>query len=665
MKRITFKSLKLLNFCGIRKAEYNFGENITVIKGRNGIGKSTIVNAILYVLFDKDSNGKSFDIKTFDKNHNIIPELEHSAELLLSVDGEDISLKRSLTDKWKGKECKNTYKYFIDGEVSTAGDFKKTVDAICPEVIFRLESSPTYFTSLPWEKQRKFLEQIVPEVTAKTITQGNSKFDFVVEALKKENIDKILHHLKYKRNEIQKELNDIPVRLRELESVQVDAENWSALDKELVKKNAEKESVNKQINDIKNGTADYVLKESLHKKIEFQRKRIEEMEKGARNLSSESETKHMSDILNAKKAKATDESVVEELKAKMGGFTDTEIHLNEQITQQKSNIKNVGEEYARVNTEKWQWDRKESICPHCGQALPIAEVEQLRRESEKRFNEKKASRLKELLEQADKIKREHVECKSLLEQLQNDRVTTSQQLVKAHKALAEAEKHLAEVEKDMPRTYGEILNANENYKQAQTELKKLEEELDKPKDISKVQHDMLESLQIDKEALETEIKSLVGRLAKKESYDRISNKIEQARKDKETYQNQLDELDMKLEIANEYSQLSCSILEEEVNKHFHFVKWSLFSTNLDGERKPFCECYHDGVPYSRLNSAAKINAGIDIAYVISDFYKVSIPMLLDECESNISPIYREESQQIRLYVTHDEEMKFEYHGSKD
>ena len=31
MKKIQFNKLRLLNFCGIRNAEYEFGENITVI----------------------------------------------------------------------------------------------------------------------------------------------------------------------------------------------------------------------------------------------------------------------------------------------------------------------------------------------------------------------------------------------------------------------------------------------------------------------------------------------------------------------------------------------------------------------------------------------------------------------------------------------------------
>ena len=110
MKKIQFKKLRLLNFCGIRNAEYDFGENITVISGKNGLGKSTIVNAIMYSLFGKDISGNSLDIKTFDKDHNIIKEIPHEVELTVKIfytgtepAGQDnIVLRRTLTDSWKG-----------------------------------------------------------------------------------------------------------------------------------------------------------------------------------------------------------------------------------------------------------------------------------------------------------------------------------------------------------------------------------------------------------------------------------------------------------------------------------------------------------------------------------------------------------------------------------
>ena len=77
MKTIRFEKVTLLNFCGIDNAEIEFYHNITTICGRNGIGKSTIFNAIYYVLFGTDQFGNTLDIKTYDSNHQIIRDIPH------------------------------------------------------------------------------------------------------------------------------------------------------------------------------------------------------------------------------------------------------------------------------------------------------------------------------------------------------------------------------------------------------------------------------------------------------------------------------------------------------------------------------------------------------------------------------------------------------------
>lgn len=170
---------------------------------------------------------------------------------------------------------------------------------------------------------------------------------------------------------------------------------------------------------------------------------------------------------------------------------------------------------------------------------------------------------------------------------------------------------------------------------------------------------MLAELEKEREPIGIRYNEVLELLATKETYDRISTRIREINEDKLTYQTQLDELDEKLDIANDYNQKSCQLLEDRVNGHFAYVKWSLFKTTLDGEKKPFCECYYAGVPYSRLNTAAKVNAGIDIAYTFARYNEISVPMLLDECESVNHPIYRG-GQQIRMVVTTDDELKFEY-----
>ena len=660
MKKIIFKSLSLLNFKGIRNLHVSFGENLTVISGRNAAGKTSIADAIMWVLFDVGYDGNKLEPKTFDKNHEIIKEIPHEAELTLLVDGDQIVLKRSLSDAWKGDKCTNTYKYYVNGDVTTAGDFKKVVESICPDSVFRRISSATNFCSLPWQKQRELLESLADKYTTQDITQGDERFDFVVEELKKKTIADLIHHIKYKRKEVQKQLDAVPVRLAELNKSLPEAQDWDALSTEKSNLNDKLVELANKMQAIRIGGADKVRYDGILKKIEFAEKRKRNMEQGAMNLATEQATKHQSDVITTNIAVKKAQSLVDDLKATMRGYTESEIHAKDKKEECERKVVDINNRLDELSKSRWSWNAEDGICPHCGQPLPAEDVERIKKESKDRFNERKSNASKKIQEEFNGIQQEYTDAKNLLEKLDNDRMVTTNQLMKANKTLKEAEFKKLEVDAEKPKTYEQILAEKEEYQQVVKEIADLQAELNKPSASSDENAKMLAELEKEREPIGIRYNEVLELLATKETYDRISELIEKAKQDKESYQNQLDELDEQLDLANEYNKKSCQLLEENVNGHFSYVKWSMFTQDLDGNMKPYCECYHDGVPYSRLNGAAKVNAGIDIANTFSRFYQVSAPMVLDECESVNDPIYSGDQQQIRLKVTTDDKLKFEY-----
>ena len=649
-----------MNFKGIRNLHVSFGENLTVISGRNAAGKTSIADAIMWVLFDVGYDGNKLEPKTFDKNHEIIKEIPHEAELTLLVDGDQIVLKRSLSDAWKGDKCTNTYKYYVDGDVTTAGDFKKIVEDICPDSVFRRISSATNFCSLPWQKQRELLESLADQYTSQDITQGDERFDFMVEELKKKSIADLIHHIKYKRKEVQKQLDAVPVRLAELNKSLPEAQDWDALSTEKSNLNDKLVELANKMQAIRIGGADKVRYDGILKKIEFSEKRKRNMEQGAMNLATEQATKHQSDVITANIEVKKAQSMVDDLKATMRGYTESEIHAKDKKEECERKVVDINNRLDELSKSRWSWNAEDGICPHCGQPLPAEDVERIKKESKDRFNERKSNASKKIQEEFNGIQQEYTDAKNLLEKLDNDRMFTTNQLVKANKTLKEAEFKKLEVDAEKPKTYEQILFEKEEYQQVVKEIADLQAELNEPSDSSDENAKMLVELEKEREPIGIRYNEVLELLATKETYDRISELIEKAKQDKESYQNQLDELDEQLDLANEYNKKSCQLLEENVNGHFSYVKWSMFTQDLDGNMKPYCECYHDGVPYSRLNGAAKVNAGIDIANTFSRFYQVSAPMVLDECESVNDPIYSGDQQQIRLKVTTDDKLKFEY-----
>lgn len=666
MKQILFKKLRLLNFCGIRNAEYEFGDELTIIKGKNGLGKSTIANAILYTLFGKDINGNSLDIKTFDKDHNIIREIPHEVELTVRVHciGEEgasnqvIILKRKLTDSWDVDKCTNTYKYFVNGDICTANDYCNVVDSICPYDAFRLCSSSRHFVCLSWQEQRNKLQALVGNISTDDITQGDEKFDFVVEALRKQDIDKYVHHLKYSRKEVQNQLDSVPIRLEELNKSLPKAQDWEALATEKAQLNEKLVELANKIQEIRTGGADKVRLDAIRKKIDFAEKRKRNMEQSAMNLATEQATKHQSDVITANIAATKAQSLVDDLKATMRGYTESEIHAKDKKEECERNVVDINNRLDELSKSRWSWNAEDGICPHCGQPLPAEDVERIKKESKDRFNEHKSNASKKIQEEFNGIQQEYTDAKNILEKLDNDRMVTTNQLVKANKTLKEAEFKKREVDAEKPKTYEQILAEKEEYQQVVKELADLQAELDKPSETEETSK-MLTELEKEREPIGIRYNEVLELLGKKEAFDRITARIAEINEDKLTYRAQLDELDKQLDVVREYNQKADQLLEDRVNEHFRFVKWSMFKTNLKGEREATCECYHDGVPYRRLNTAAKVNAGIDIAYTFAKYNEIEVPMLLDECESVNHPICRG-GQQIRMVVTTDDELKFEY-----
>lgn len=666
MKQIQFKKLRLLNFCGIRNAEYEFGDELTIIKGKNGLGKSTIANAILYTLFGKDINGNSLDIKTFDKDHNIIREIPHEVELTVRVHciGEEgasnqvIILKRKLTDSWDVDKCTNTYKYFVNGDICTANDYCNVVDSICPYDAFRLCSSSRHFVCLSWQEQRNKLQALVGNISTDDITQGDEKFDFVVEALRKQDIDKYVHHLKYSRKEVQDQLDSVPIRLEELNKSLPKAQDWEALATEKAQLNEKLVELANKIQEIRTGGADKVRLDAIRKKIDFAEKRKRNMEQSAMNLATEQATKHQSDVITANIAATKAQSLVDDLKATMRGYTESEIHAKDKKEECERKVADINNRLDELSKSRWSWNAEDGICPHCGQPLPAEDVERIKKESKDRFNEHKSNASKKIQEEFNGIQQEYTDAKNILEKLDNDRMVTTNQLVKANKTLKEAEFKKREVDAEKPKTYEQILAEKEEYQQVVKELADLQAELDKPSETEETSK-MLTELEKEREPIGIRYNEVLELLGKKEAFDRITARIAEINEYKLTYRAQLDELDKQLDVVREYNQKADQLLEDRVNEHFRFVKWSMFKTNLKGEREATCECYHDGVPYRRLNTAAKVNAGIDIAYTFAKYNEIEVPMLLDECESVNHPICRG-GQQIRMVVTTDDELKFEY-----
>ena len=670
MKKILIDKICLRYFKGVENKEIVLGDNINVVKGRNGIGKSTIADAISWVLFGTNQSGATkFGIKTKDKDGREIEDVAHSVEISLSVQDEQEGLTcyvltRTLTETRKEDgSVTNSYTYKVDGEVETAGDFKKVVDAICPEEVFRLCSSPYSFTQMDWSEQRKRLNEMFGVPSVEDVTGGDKKYDVIKELLEKEDIDKVLKHLNYKRKEVQKNLDEVPVRLEALKNVLPKAEDWAAVEKLILEKRKEITETRKNLNTIDNGGADFIRKYQNISTLNLDHKRKRIMEESAQRRLGEIIKANAEAKTACKKAVAEAEQTVEDLQVKIKSLDESIERCNARLNELETAKADGKEKWKLIKARKWEWNEDDAFCPTCKQPLPEDQVQKIMEESKKTFLNNQASDLKKLGDDAARIKEEVKKCEENTEYFKTEQKTTQTQLDKAETELEEARKAQEEqAKKEEEKVSVETLLAEKpEYKQVCDRIKKIEAEQEKPADEGMSEEDKKLKADLEKKLkdLESEREVLASRLAVKAQWEKVNAQIVGLQEERTQWKEQIDGLDEKIKAASDFQRRSCEVLEENVNRRFKLVRWKMFRRQLDGTDKPWCECSVDGVPYSDLNTAAKINAGLDITNTLKRHYGVDVPCVIDNAETVQEPLY-EGGQQIRLTVTDDEDIVIDY-----
>lgn len=670
MKKILIDKICLRYFKGVENKEIVLGDNINVVKGRNGIGKSTIADAISWVLFGTNQAGATkFGIKTKDKDGKEIGDVAHSVEISLSVQDEQEGmmcyvLTRTLTETRKDDgSVTNNYTYKVDGEVETAGDFKKVVDAICPEEVFRLCSSPYSFTQMDWSEQRKRLNEMFGVPSVEDVTGGDKKYDAIKELLEKDDVDKILKHLNYKRKEVQKNLDEVPVRLEALKNVLPKAEDWAAVEKLILEKRKEITETRKNLNTIDNGGADFIRKYQNISTLNLDHKRKRIMEESAQLRLGEIIKANAEAKTACKKAVAEAEQNIEDLKQKLKSFDRALEKCDARMNELDAANADGKEKWKLIKARTWEWNEDDAFCPTCKQALPEDQVQKIMEESKKAFLNNQASDLKKLGDDAARIKEEVKKCEENTEYFKTQQKATQTQLDKAEAELIEARKALEEqTKKEEDKVSVETLLAEKpEYKQVCDRIKKIEAEQEKPADEGMSEEDKKLKADVEKKLkdLESEREVLASRLAVKAQWEKVNAQIVGLQEERTQWKEQVDSLDEKIKAASDFQKRSCEVLEENVNRRFKLVRWKMFRRQLDGTDKPWCECSVDGVPYSDLNTAAKINAGLDITSTLKQYYGVDVPCVIDNAETVQEPLY-EGGQQIRLTVTDDEDIVIGY-----
>lgn len=651
---IKFKKISLKNFKGILgEKTIQFSDTATSIYGGNHKGKTTIIDAALWVLFDKNSEGASvFGIDTKDEQGNIIPKLEHSVKLIISVDGVEKTLEKVRKDVWskprgQEEEVLSGHKtdYFIDGNKYTQTDYKAEIANILPEELFKAITNPMYFPALKAADQRFLLTKMAGETNFADIATRTEEWKLLESHLQDTDLERFKENLAYKKKEVKKELEQIPSRISEhqmeLAPLKEANHNYPIIEERIKQIEVGIKNYDDMLADAsKVSDSQYQAKQAIRQQIRTYETERDNIVDNYNTRNRKAAQIHQEEIENIEHDIVKQRNYINQLSEDAERNARRQLSLNAQKEDFRAR-------WQQVEDETFVWNEASEYCPTCHQRLPQEDIDSLRQRLEGNFNENKAKKQDRLDEEAVSIAKQQA---VIDEQAENYQAAKQQ-----------AEQRINELSTTLEQTKG-TQPQKEDYSTDTriielTELIKVEEakltELEQTKDTT--QEESIAHIKEQKQAQTKRCDELKEQLRTKQDIERKEQRIAELTTLQRNLSQQLAELEQQEYAAERLTQLCIEDLESRVNKLFENVEYKMFEKQLNGGLKTVCECTMHGTPYQDLSTSEKINAGIDIINAMCRHNNAFAPIMIDNAES-ITDILPTASQQIRFVVSRDEEL---------
>lgn len=659
---IKINKLTLTNFKCFRSKDFVFTNNVVTITGRNRSGKTTIADAILYCLFGKNSMGQtSFDLKTHDEYGNTFPHLDHSVEMELSVGDSIVTLKRTLKEKWTKKRgfseqvlAGNDFEYMVNGDVVTAGDYKKYIASLISEDVFRTITNPTYFPSLKWQDQRNFLSKLAGDISPTDIAANDITLLDFIKILEQNGNDIVAYrkHLAYQIKQIKSKIDQMPIRLEELSKALPELQDWDALQRQHDELTTAIKDLQDKIAQVNAGDTFNVEAEELYKQSNRLMDELAGMEANIREELRQQQKDIDKNIFDTRKQFFDTSKNIADLTQKISGYDILVERCNETLSNCEADADKIRKQWKENERSRLEISDDATICPTCGQPLPEDKLTELVTRMRNTFAENKKRTTEELTIEAEKVKKLRADAENSIKEYQEQKKEDEERLSELKEALNNIQKALHAFEQEKVPTFDEAKEANEEYITLRDKVASLSTKRASLL-VSDNSGEILKDFNEQKRALTEQLKPVVEQLAGKSQYERIQKMITDLKEEEKQLVSQLSEMEKQEDIAIQYQDRQNSLLEESINKHFKVVRWKLFKTVVNGGdsyQEPYCECYVDGTAYhDGLNSAARLNAGLDIINTLCKMYDVSAPIVIDNAESTLNFIPTI-GQQIRLAV---------------
>lgn len=676
---IIVKQLTMRNFKGVQgERTVKFSPTVTKVYGANRTGKTTIADAFRWCLFGKNTEGKAdFGIKTKDAAGEVIPELSHEVSVVLCVDGTDVVISRSYSEKWskpRGSAEKiltgHTTTYTVDGQLYTQRDFSEYINSLCSESLFMATTSPTYFVNLKADQQRSILTQMVGEVSPASVAAGKQEFQALLQIMGEQEIEKFRQHLSYQMKEIKAELERIPVRISEQRNdianiTPAEPTDWAKVEGDI-------KATEAAIKRIADAIAETIADSTKTQETELAQQRAARQQVREQITKAQDEldgirSKHQQAVNKASmEASQRETQRLNAIAAAERAVQDNAQQLTWEETAQQATKQAVAQLAVdrEAFIERWNatdasvlvFDENQFVCPTCKRPLEAEDVEAMKAKMLANFNADKARKLDGMEVEAAQLKTRDSQ---LAQQLAQHAVNV-QELRDAQPQLQKAlqDARTAQPASIEAQTLESLLANDAQYQQLKNAtIPQLQAQLDAmPLSVQAGDTQAaVQGLQGDQQQLQVKLDSLKALAQVGTTIANKHKRITELEKQEQELNAQLTKLEGEDYTAEQLLQATIEELERKVNALFGFVSFTMFDHKINGALKPICECTVRGVPYSDLNNADRINAGIDIINSLCRHRGVYAPCFIDNAES-INEVLPMHSQRIDLIVSTDTEL---------
>lgn len=632
---LKIKKMNINNFKGIAALTVDFNKDKTEITGPNGSGKTTIQDAFMWLLFGKDHTGATqFNVRPLGADGTPKHYIEISVEATLEVDGKDVMLKRLSREKWVRRRNQKTEEY--DGNETLyewnevpvkKKDFTDKLTALIDEERFQLLTNINAFSRMNWKDQRRQLMDMVGGIEPEEIVNGDEALTPLLQEIQDaEGLDNYAKKVAKARKQYNERIKEIPARIDEATKMLVEGSLEEAVAEVKAREEAVKEAEN-ALKAVSCGEKTDHLEAAIDKakvKLEKRKSEIAADLSGRQQhiLREKMSLEKMRDKIEGKLLER--ERATKECARKIAHLTEDVAVLRER----KDDLLEQYESYANAQHSV------EEYCPTCKQPYPAERIEQAIEEAAARARKRAAEIVEKGKAVAEEIKAKEQELATLQASAEDDRFTEDEETLKSElNAIKSRINEHNDALTGLP-SIDALAAEDAAVLAAQQELSAAREALDlaksKAPDLSAYQAAIVEA----KEALgQANAKKMSLEL--NESVKRRIAALEEEHRDLADKVAELEGAEYRIDW---YKTRQCKLLEERIGERFKLVRWKLFDTQVNGAIVDCCVATVDGVPYPDMNTAAKINAGLDIVSALQKEHGFNAPVWVDNRESVLSPI---------------------------